>query len=1139
MYPPPVVLTCGNCGRQSPEGFAFCPHCGHPIAAVPRRVERKVVTVLFCDLVGFTARADEADPEDVRAILQPFHALARSAIERYGGTLDKYIGDAAMGVFGSPVAHEDDPERAVRAALEILNGVHQLGGGGAGEPLSVRIGIHTGEAAVALAGGVQEGENVAGDVVNTASRLQGAASAGSIVVGESTYLATRHAVQYRQLEPVSAKGKAKPIPVWTPLSIRRLATISDRPAETPFVGRQLELTLVEQTILRSIRQHAVQLVTVVGEPGVGKSRLVGELASSLHQLEADGEPQWRRGRCLPYGEGITFWALGEIVKDLAGILDSDSNAARDEKVEALLEGLVGDQAEQAWLRARLAPLIGGGVGPPVERGEAFTAWQRVLEASARTRPLVAVFEDLHWADPALLAFLEHLVEHATDVPLVVIGTARPELFDRHPTWGAGMRNAASISLPPLSTEETAELAANLLRTVALPDQTKSLLMERSEGNPLYAEEFARMLRDRGLVDGTDRAAPNLARLELPQSIQALIAGRLDTLIAEQKALLHDASVVGKMFWSGAVAFLADAAEGRVRDHLRDLSRKELVRPVPTSTVRDQAEYSFWHALVRDVAYGQIPRAARAEKHRKTAAWLESIAGERLADLAEILAHHASSALELAVASGQTESVDELRAALARYLRVAAVRTMALDVAKAEGQLARALELTPAGHPDRAQILANLAEAAFHAGSLDQAHQRYEEAIAELLARGDNRAAGDAMVRQSVVLEYRGDRPAGRALLAEAIQILSSLPPGPELARALATSAGSLMVGGRHAETIPEADRAIELADRVGERAAAARGHAFRGYARAILGDAGGIEEQVDALEALRSLGVSRAAAIGYNNLGACLIHIQGPEAGLKVLREGVDFSRTRGLGEMVVALESTMLPALFELGEWDEVLRLAEQVAEQARREGSGHDEVYAYTDRALVQACRLGAAAGEFCQSVLDRARPMDHPPMLVVALIAAGLARLAAGDRQGTIEVVREALDATAEDVVDRASELPVLVRLAVDGGDIALAEELLDRVDRLPLERYQLALLTARAALLESRGEHGNALDAYDEAARKWERWGHRLEWSHALFGAGRCLARLGLPGARGKLDEAREIFARLGARPALAAVESYLV
>jgi predicted ATPase/class 3 adenylate cyclase len=1133
------VVSCPSCQRESPEGFRFCPFCGHPLTEVLEpRTERRVVTVLFCDLVGFTTHADRADPEDVRAILEPFHRLAKAQIERFGGTLDKFIGDAAMGVFGSPVAHEDDPERAVRAALAILDGLASSEDARSSS-ITARAGVQTGEAVVTLAPGVQVGENVAGDVVNTASRLQAAAAPGTALVGAATYQATLDAVDYQELPPVVAKGKSEPLSVWRPLAVKPLPASWDRPATSPFVGRRQELAVLEDAVRLTLAEPGVRLVSVIGGPGAGKSRLTVELRSALPRLAPGIEVTWLRGRCLPYGEGITFWALGEMVKGHAGILESDPFEERDRKLTSVLARLLSDPAEQAWLGARLAPLVGGASTGPVERDEAFAAWYRFLAAVAEQRPVVALIEDLHWADPALLSFVQFVAEQSAPVPLLIIITARPELYDRSPTFGADAETSVALTLSPLTAEETASLVTGLLGDATIPHATMALLQERAGGNPLYAEEMARVMQDRGLVGAGGESTHDLDQLGFPQTLQSVIAARLDTLSPGRRSLLQDASVVGRVFWSGAVAFVSEADQVTVAADLADLERREFVRSAPASTIQSQDEFSFWHAIVRDVAYGQIPRAARSSKHRRVAAWTEAIAGERVGDLAEILAHHAISALQLARAAGETEGIADLEDQAARYLRLAAQRALSLDVGRAEEQFLQALELTDPESPDRPRVLASLAEAAFQSGKLEEADRRFEEAIAGLREHGFEREAADAMVRRSVVLEYRGDVPAGRSLLAAAISLLEASTPGQELARALATSAGSLTVAGRYQEAIREGEKAIRLARSAGEITAEARAHGFRGFSRAIQGDLEGLEEQRSALTALRAAGLGRATAVAYNNLASCLLHLEGPRPALDLMREGVGFAETRGLRESVMALQDSMLTVLFEVGDWDELLRLSEEVIAEARRQGSGHDEVYAEADRAVVLVYRQGAQARELCESVLERARPLEDAPLVLLALLAAALARQASGDRAGTAAVLRDVLEVTAGDsIVDRASHLPELARLAVGAGDLPLAERLLAETDRLVLERYRLANSAARAVVLEASGQTEAALEAFESARHEWSRWGNVLEQAHAAWGAGRCLAALGRDMSEQRLEEAVALFDRLGARPTAAAGRSLL-
>ena len=541
---------------------------------------------------------------------------------------------------------------------------------------------------MALGARPEQGEGiVTGDVVNTAARIQGAAPVGGVAVGEQTYRATSRVFEYEPLAAVSVKGKKEPLSLWRAKAARaRFGTDITRRYGTPLVGRELEKPLLIGTFERAAQQRSVQLVTVVGEPGVGKSRLVAELFAYIEKKP--GLTRWRQGRCLPYGEGITFWALGEIVKAEAGILESDSAEVAAAKLEAAISP---EEPERPWLLQRLAPLVGVESASPAERQELFTAWRRFLEGLAATNPTVLVFEDLHWADEALLAFLEHLADWSEGVPMLLLCTARPELHEQHPGWAGGMRNATTINLPPLSDQETAELVAHLITTTVLSPELEQAVLERAGGNPLYAEEFVRLLADRGL------AANETA---LPESVQALIAARLDTLTPERKSLLQDAAVLGKVFWVGALAEIGGRDQGELELALHELARKELVRPARTSSMEGESEYSFWHLLVRDVAYSQIPRAERARRHRAAAAWIERQAGERVEDLAELLAHHYLQALELAEASGDTEQAEELALRVGSSRSPASGRSASILPKRRRGSPARSSSPHPKIRSDR-------------------------------------------------------------------------------------------------------------------------------------------------------------------------------------------------------------------------------------------------------------------------------------------------------------------------------------------------------------------------------------------------------------------------------------------------------
>jgi len=521
------------------------------------------VTVVYADLVGSTAAADGADPEDVRARLGRYHARLRRELELVGGSVEKFIGDAVVGLFGAPVAHEDDPERAVRAAFAIHDAIADLNAEDPSLALEVRVGVNTGEALVSLTAAAEAGEGVAaGDVMNTGARLQGAARPGGILVGEATYRATRDVVEYGEREQVHAKGKAEAVPAWPALALR--ATAERRLLGAPLVGREEELDLLRRTLGRVQRERSPQLLTIVGGPGIGKSRLVGELFAGLN-----GDAPFRlEGRTLPYGEGASLHALAEIARAFVGAREASAD-----EMPRLLAGAVAsvldDEDEARWVGSHLRPLLGLGSEDAFHgdrRAEAFAAWRRLFEAVADSRPLALVLEDLHWADDILLEFVDQLVDWATNVPLLVLATARPDLLERRPGWGGGKRNAITMSLSPLDHDASAELLTALLHGASLPAEVEALVVARAGGNPLYASEYVRMLTDRGLLDGDRRR-----ELPLPESVQGVIAARLDALPADEKALVQVGAVVGETFWAGAVAAMASLSRG-----VADEDRKSVV-----------------------------------------------------------------------------------------------------------------------------------------------------------------------------------------------------------------------------------------------------------------------------------------------------------------------------------------------------------------------------------------------------------------------------------------------------------------------------------------------------------------------------------------------------------------------------------
>ncbi len=1129
------MAVCPQCGQENPEGFRLCGMCGAALteAALIEAEERKLVSVLFVDLVGHTAASDRADPEDVRARLRPYHQLLKREIERYGGTVEKFVGDAVMAVFGAPISHEDDAERAVRSALRILEAVEEL-------ELEVRAAVATGEAVVSLSARPEQGEGiVAGDVVNTASRLQQAAPAGSLVVGEVTYRATTNAIEYEELAPVIVKGKAEPIPIWRALHAHGVDAETAPP--TPFVGRAHDLALLENTYERMLLESSIQLATIAGEPGVGKTRLVAEFGRFV-----DERPElvtWRQGRCLPYGEGITFWALGEIVKAEAGILESDGVEQATSKLERAVAAVIEEASEHSWFAARLAPLVGAEVsaaGAAIEREESFTAWRRFLEGLAAQRPLLLVVEDLHWADTALVEFLEHLVGWGTEVPLMVVCTARPELYDRRPGWGGGRRNSVTISLSPLSADETARLIAALLSQAVLPAETQTALLERCGGNPLYAEEFVRMLGDRGILlrrGATVELAAD-GDIPVPETVQALIAARLDTLPAERKALVHDAAVMGKVFWAGAAAAIGCIGEAAAQEGLRELVDRGFVRPARISSMEHQAEYTFWHVLIRDVAYEQIPRASRLEKHQAAAAWIEQISGARVTDHAEFLVHHYGQALELARTVGGEEETRKLEDQTRRFLVLAGDRAIRLDITAAQAYYRRALELVPSGDPGRGEVLLRAGEAAYQAGDVDDAERLCNEAMAEAGARGDPLLKGQAGVQLSNLIWFRGERERAWSTLVAAVEILQEEPPGPALARAYAQMARDHMLADRSEQAVELAEKALELGRRAGLDEQVALALQVRGSARCSLDDFGGLEDLREARRMALELELGQEIVRSHNNLGSHVWTAQGPSAAHELFSAGVEHGLRRGLTSWARGGKAHMLWTLFDLGRWDEVLEIADELVSWDRTHGQTYWGPWglSYEAHVLVRRGQVAQAA-EIEEELLSRAREIGDPQVLAPALIAAALIEQARGELPAALDLTAEFEEVTREPQF-RLTHLPDAVRICVVAGAMERGRSLLSG-RKLSAAGFRHALLTAKAVLAEGAGELDQALQLYEDAVQRWTEFGSVLEQAQTLLGQGRCLAALGRPeDAVLALEEAKAIFARLRAAPLEAEVNRLL-
>ncbi len=1128
-----LSARCPSCGAEVGGDVAFCSSCGTALTVTSATEERRFLTILFADLVGFTAESDEADPEDVRARLVPYHQKVREEIERYDGTVEKLIGDGVMAVFGVPTAHEDDPERAVRVALRIQDSVAELNEANPGLDLSVRIGINSGEAVVTTGG---QGERIVGDVVNTASRLESVAPPGGVVVGEATHRASELLIDYEAMDAVEVKGKSKPLRVWRAIEPRgRFGVDAAVRAPTPFLGRDKEMGVLTETFHRVLDDRSIQLVTIAAPPGVGKSRLVNEFWQWV-----DDRPEilwWRQGRCLPYGEGITFWALGEVVKGQAGIRESDDQDEARGKLATALEALVAEPDDRDWLLGQLGPLVGAAGGSEgSDRAEAFTAWRRFLEDLAASQPLIMVIEDLHWADAALVEFLEDLLVWSADAPIMVICTTRPELYESHPSWGGGQRNSTTLSLSPLTDDHIAKLLSALLDQAVLPADTQQALLDRAGGNPLYAEEFVRMLKDRGMLHGHGRLDDaDGESIPVPETVQALIGSRLDVLSEDEASAIQDASVVGKVFWEGVLSEMADG--GNLRPALRGLVEREWIRPVRSSSMAGEQEYAFWHALTRDVAYGRIPRRSRSNKHRGVAEWIEASAGERAEDHAELLAFHYSSALEIAQAAGESD-VDELQRQSVRTLVMAGDRAVRLDTAKALEYYTRASAQMALDDPGRPGVLIKAGIAMQDVGDT-RVIETFEEAADLAKAQGNRLEAGHALRRLSLTRWFQGGSRAGGDEIREAIELLEQEPPSAYLAEAYVGKAGGYMMQGRTAKQFEWADRAVTVAAEFGFEEARGRGLSIRGIARCSMGDVdGGIEDLRESLAQAESSASAARLVSSYVNLADNLWVAEGPAVAQEIYDRCIEVVESRGASAAWARAESQW--TYFDLGRWDDVLSMSEWLLDYEESSGGSMLGPWARSYKALVSVWRGDMATALEEQALyLPALREIGDLQLLTPAQMISARIEATRGDVDTAVELVREFAAATEDRApLYRANGLPEAVRFLVAAGAIEEAERLFAGSEA-PGQRHVNMVAAANAILAEARGETDDALRQYEAVSSAWESFGHPLEEALALYGAGRCLATLGRGAeAADSFERAQTILTELGAEPTVAEIDAYV-
>jgi class 3 adenylate cyclase/tetratricopeptide (TPR) repeat protein len=1119
-----VTVSCPTCRALTPNGAHFCPSCGARLeTAGPEATERKVVTTLFADLVGFTALGEDHDPEDVDESLRAFFVMARSIIERFGGAVEKYIGDAVVGLFGVPRAHEDDAERAVRAALRIVAHMSELPPVG-GETLRVRCAVNTGPALVRLRARPETGEGVlVGDAVNTAARLLADAPPMTVAAGAATHHLTRHAVHYEPLPALTAKGKADPVERWKAVrAIARYGADPTRHDETTTVGREVELAVLAGLLDRAVASGSPQFVVVSGEAGIGKSRLIREFFRLV-----DARPNvlcnWRQGGCPPYGSGLAYWALREIVSAHAGIAPGDTPGVMEQK----LREAVASTGLDEWLVARLKSLMGLPT-PSSERKENLAAWTRFFESIAQARPAVVVIEDLHWASESTTEFLRYFVSHASDAPLLLVGTARPEFLEGHPDVFSRVPAITHVDLKALSPGESSRLAEALLRH----DDAAGLageIAERCGGNPLFAEELARFLTDRRASDV--RPLEVEARLEAPTSVLTLIAARLDALPSEQKDLLADASVIGQVFSPAAVAAVRQADPDDVRTGLAQLEQRQFLRRHADSAMEGEVELGFWHALVRDVAYDRLPRASRAVRHLRAARWLKDRARDS-DDVAEIIAHHYATGLDLARASRQTALVAECRPAAREAFVRAGDRALRLDVAAAEHYYGLATETVDDGRSPSPELLLKRGEALRAVGRSLDAADLQKEAVLLCETAGDKRRHAYALSRLAFTLTWT-DPGESRRLAEQAAGMLDEAPSTESISVLETWSTLHLWQGDLPA-VIRATDRILVMSGRMGQPSPP-RALGLHGYARFILGDPDGLAEMVEAITTAEESG-SAADLFGLREAHArCTCVAEDPDKALSSVRRWIAEAEQRRDAASVVDFGVYAARYLLLCGRWDEALAMASDLAEEGRRRENPVTEaelcavsVAGHLGRGTPQAATRDAARfEELLPRIADEVVPFGS---IAAAAVASGV-----GDGARVVRLLEPLPETSfASEPVD-VLWWPLAVRTALATGQPALAERLADAALGWPSCPARVRL-TLTAMLAEDAGRPEEAARDYAAAAEAWSSGKSPYEEGLALLSLGRCLLELGRRAeAVAALSNARVLFERIGSRLALAEID----
>ena len=1113
----PGERFCGTCGSRlttggtTPVGLSVRPASAAPVA------ERRIVSVLFADLVDFTTLAEGRDAEDTRELLTRYFDLARDVIGRYGGSVEKFIGDAVMAVWGAPVAHEDDAERAVRAGLELVDAVRSLG-----PSIRARAGILTGEAAVTI-GATNQGM-VAGDLVNSASRLQSVAVPGTVLVGQATERAASRAIVFEEAGEQTLKGKAAPVPAW-----RALRVVAERGGrkradtlEAPFVGRNDELRLLKDLFHATSRENRARLVSVIGPAGIGKTRLAWEFLKYIDGLVET--VWWHDGRSPAYGDGISFWALGEMVRERVGLLETDDATTTRTKVAETLTRHVPDPDERRWIEPALLALLG--VESEVGSEQLFAAWRTFFERLAATAPVVMVFEDHHFADPGLLDFVDHLLEWSRNIPIYVLTLSRPELLERRPDWGAGKRNFTSLYLEPLPEPAMRELLAGLVP--GLPEPAVRTIVARADGIPLYAVETVRMLLADGRLateGGAYHPVGDLSSLAVPETLTALIASRLDRLAPDDRALVSDAAVLGQSFTLAGLSAVSGVAEAELEARLRGLVRRELLNLEADPRSPELGQYAFVQALIREVAYNTLARTERKRRHLAAARFFERLGSD---ELAGALAGHYLAAYRNASEGAESEAM-AVQARLA--LRAAAERAIALGSHdQALTFITQAIEVTT-DEDERADLRERAGASAMQAGRYDDAERHLRAALEAHRNRGD--ATG--VVRATTLL--------GRAMTnaghpGVAVTLLGAARPSgesgmePELASLDAELARGLFLDDEPARAIDVADRALRVAEHLGLVAVIADTLVTKGTA---LSEVGRWREGLSLIEGGRELAESNGLVWtevrAFTNASSGLV-VHDPRRAVDLAGRGIAIARRMGLRTLLSSLFVNAGTAARRTGDWDWAIGELDAVD---RDQLEPADRAAVSAPVMVLKAARGSDVAAELARIEVDLATIPDQQAAAVSAMVRAfvlsvdGQYRKAAG----------ECFAAARASGVLILWALPLAGRYAVLDRDSTRALDAVRQLEALGSPGPALAadIETIRAGCAAVEGSLRDAAEHYRRAMGAWRDLG--LVWDEAL-----CAIDMATlldptdPEVRAAGAAAREILVRLEAAPFVARLDAAL-